>query len=79
MPQRYPSSGRQSRTKGKLQVSYWQSQPSLYSSPYTDTDSDRFLSKPKTPKARASPDHSNLLSNDLKNQGCWTVFLIKIG
>ena len=74
---RYPNIqvGRQPITKGKLQVSYCYSQPSLYSSPYTDTDSDRFLSKPKTPKARASPDQSNFSSNDLNSQGWWTVFL----
>ena len=70
MRQKMPTSGRQSKTKGKLQVSYYQSVPSLYSSPYSDSDSDRFLSKHKSPMGRASPDRSrNLTPNDFKTEG----------
>ena len=44
--------------------------PSLYSSPYSDNDSDKFLSKRKNPTARASPDRSsNLSANNFKNEG----------
>ena len=67
----YSTSGRQSQNKGKLQVSYWQSTPSLYSSPYSDTDKDRFLSKtPKTPKVEGGMNRpSNLRSNNFQTVG----------
>ena len=73
----FPTSGRQSQNRGKLQVSYWQSTPSLYSSPYTDTDKDRFLSKtPKTPAKVGGGDVLNRpttsTTNNVRFEG--TVF-----